>query len=101
MSTAPEAPAGGVTSAGGATSAGGTGERFMSCWSCRLLSGGGLLLSAAYVFSAARRSQIGGVASIGMMTQISFALCLASLGIVIIVDPVQKKNLKSALKQDG
>ncbi|KAI9539781.1 hypothetical protein NQZ68_001713 [Dissostichus eleginoides] len=90
MSTAPEAPAGGVTSAGGA------GERFQSCWSCRLLSGGGLLLSAAYVFSAARRLPIHGVPSIGMMTQITFAVCLASLGVVIIADPVQKKDLKSA-----
>ncbi|KAK5883775.1 hypothetical protein CesoFtcFv8_020070 [Champsocephalus esox] len=85
MSTAPEAPAG-VTPAGGAS------ERFQSCWSCRLLSGGGLFLSAAYVFSATRRLPIGGVASIGMKT---FAAFLASLGVVIIVDPVPKKDPKS------
>ncbi|KAK5855208.1 hypothetical protein PBY51_005335 [Eleginops maclovinus] len=94
MSTAPEAPAGRVAAP---PAAGGVGQKFQSCWSCRLLSGGALFLSAGYVFSAARTTlQKRGVSSIGIVAQITFAACLASWGVVIITDPVGKSHLKNS-----
>ncbi|KAI3358503.1 hypothetical protein L3Q82_014922, partial [Scortum barcoo] len=61
--TAPEAAPGAAAAAVAAVAAvaadapavSQSGQAFRSCWSCRVLSGGGLLLSAAYVFSAARK----------------------------------------------
>lgn len=45
-----------------------------SCWSCRLLSGGALVLSGAYVFNAARKvMRRGGPTSMGTVAQITFA----------------------------
>lgn len=70
MSTAPEAPAG---PAGAALST--PSQKFMGCWSCRLTSGGGLILSGAYVLHAARRvMRQGGPTSMGTAAQITFAL---------------------------
>lgn len=47
-----------------------------SCWSCRLISGGGLMLSGAYVFNAARKIMRTGVLMTpGLVAQITFAGC--------------------------
>lgn len=47
---------------------------FGGCWSCRLLTGTGLMLSAGYVFSGARNTmKRGGPTTIGTVFQIVFA----------------------------
>lgn len=49
-------------------------QRLQNCWSCRVVSGGGLILSGAYVFHAARRvMKQGGMTSMGTVAQITFA----------------------------
>lgn len=70
MSTAPEAPTGG--GAGAPVSK--LDQMFKTCWSCRLVSGGGLILSGAYVFNAAQKvMRKGGATSLGTVAQITFA----------------------------
>lgn len=64
-----------------------------SCWSCRLLSGGGLILSGAYVFNAARNvMRKGGHTSMGVVAQVTFGASLAAWGLVILTDPVGKSH---------
>ncbi|XP_030578872.1 distal membrane-arm assembly complex protein 1-like [Archocentrus centrarchus] len=71
-------------------------QTFKSCWSCRLISGGGLILSGAYVFNAARKvMRQGGPTSMGTVAQITFAASLAAWGAVIITDPVGKAQRKT------
>uniref|UniRef100_A0A672K498 Distal membrane-arm assembly complex protein 1-like domain-containing protein n=1 Tax=Sinocyclocheilus grahami TaxID=75366 RepID=A0A672K498_SINGR len=66
---------------------------FGDCWSCRVLSGGGLLVSGGYVGMHARRViRLGGPASMGTAVQIMFAAGLAAWGMVVIFDPVGKKT---------
>lgn len=68
-------------------------KMFENCWGCRVVCGGGLLLSGAYVFSAARRVLSRGAAvSAGTVAQLTFAACLASWGAVILIDPVGKSH---------
>lgn len=68
-STAPEAPTRDADSLRSKSS-----QFLKNCWSCRVLSGGGLVLSGAYVFSAARRvMQRGGPTTVGAVAQITFA----------------------------
>ncbi|KAK9526962.1 hypothetical protein VZT92_015632 [Zoarces viviparus] len=91
MSTAPEAPTGGADAPVSKAS-----QLFKGCWSCRVISGGGLVLSAAYVYLAARRvMRLGGPTSMGTVAQITFAACLAAWGVVIIADPVGKAQRKT------
>ncbi|XP_007547596.1 PREDICTED: transmembrane protein 261 [Poecilia mexicana] len=86
MSTAPESTAAPSKSL----------QAFKDCWGCRAISGGGLILSAAYVFNAARRiMKQGAPTSMGTVAQITFAACLASWGVVIITDPVGKSHRKT------
>ncbi|XP_029370584.1 distal membrane-arm assembly complex protein 1 [Echeneis naucrates] len=86
MPAAPEAPTGGADSSVAKPS-----PLFKGCWSCRLISGGGLILSGAYVFMAARKTmRLGGPTSMGTVAQITFAASLAAWGIVVIADPVGK-----------
>ncbi|KAJ8266409.1 hypothetical protein GJAV_G00130110 [Gymnothorax javanicus] len=62
---------------------------FGDCWGCRILSGGGLLAAAGYVFQAARGTmRLGGPTSMGTVAQIAFAASLAAWGVVVIADPV-------------
>lgn len=70
MSAAPEAP----TAGGGEAAAEKPGQLMKNCWSCRVISGGGLVLSGAYVFQAARKVMArGGPTSMGTVAQITFA----------------------------
>lgn len=49
-------------------------QLFKNCWSCRVLSGGGLVLAGAYVYFAARKvMRQGATTSIGTVAQIAFA----------------------------
>ncbi|XP_034400861.1 distal membrane-arm assembly complex protein 1 [Cyclopterus lumpus] len=90
MSTAPEAPA------AGGDAPGSNSQKFRSCWSCRVISGGGLILSGAYVYNAARKvMRQGGPTSMGTVAQITFAACLAAWGLVILADPVGKSQKKT------
>ncbi|KAL6099926.1 dmac1 [Pungitius sinensis] len=69
-----------------------TNQMFKTCWSCRMLSGGGLILSGGYVYSIARRvMRQGGPTSMGTVAQITFAACLAAWGVVIVTDPVGRE----------
>lgn len=69
MSTAPEVPTGEHDAPGSKA-----GQTFKSCWSCRIISGGGLVLAGAYVFQAARKVlRRGGPTSMGTVAQITFA----------------------------
>ncbi|XP_076611109.1 distal membrane-arm assembly complex protein 1-like [Chaetodon auriga] len=91
MSAAPEAPSGGADAPVSKAS-----QMFKSCWSCRVISGGGLILSAAYVFNAARKAmRQGGPTSMGTVAQITFAASLAAWGMVVIADPVGKAQKKT------
>ncbi|XP_041665435.1 distal membrane-arm assembly complex protein 1 [Cheilinus undulatus] len=91
MSATPEAQTG---AAGAPVSK--PGQMFKSCWSCRIISGGGLILAGAYVFNAARRVlRQGGPTSMGTVAQITFAAGLAAWGIVVVADPVGKAQRKS------
>ncbi|KAK2871115.1 hypothetical protein QQF64_002258 [Cirrhinus molitorella] len=66
---------------------------FGDCWSCRILSGGGLLASGGYVGMQAQRvMRLGGPASMGTVAQLMFAAGLAAWGLVVIFDPVGKKT---------
>ncbi|XP_067289683.1 distal membrane-arm assembly complex protein 1 [Pseudorasbora parva] len=68
---------------------------FENCWSCRILSGGGLLASGGYVFMQARKvMHVGGPTSMGTVAQIVFAAGLAAWGVVVITDPVGKSSRK-------
>uniref|UniRef100_A0AAY5EXH9 Distal membrane-arm assembly complex protein 1-like domain-containing protein n=1 Tax=Electrophorus electricus TaxID=8005 RepID=A0AAY5EXH9_ELEEL len=69
---------------------------FGDCWSCRVLSGSGLIASAGYVWLAARkRMRQGGVTSMGTVAQLTFAAGLAAWGVVVMADPVGKATKKT------
>lgn len=71
-------------------------QLFGNCWSCRLLSGGGLFAAGGYVFMQARNvMRLGGPTSMGTIAQIVFAAGLASWGIVVLTDPVGKATRKT------
>ncbi|KAM3597052.1 uncharacterized protein V6R79_025409 [Siganus canaliculatus] len=94
MSTAPEAPA--ALAGGVETPVSKPNQVFKSCWSCRILSGGGLILAGAYVYNAARKvMRLGGPTSMGTVAQITFAASLAAWGVVVIADPVGKAQRKT------
>lgn len=92
MATPPEQ----VSTASPAPVSPGSSQLFGNCWSCRLVSGGGLLCSALYVFLAARKvMKQGGPTSVGTVAQITFAASLAAWGMVVIADPVGKAQRKT------
>ncbi|XP_069750173.1 distal membrane-arm assembly complex protein 1-like [Narcine bancroftii] len=68
---------------------------FGDCWGCRLVCGGGLVGAGGYVYASARKvMQKGAVPGMGTISQMVFALGLVSLGLVIMVDPVNKCHPK-------
>ncbi|XP_029919303.1 distal membrane-arm assembly complex protein 1 [Myripristis murdjan] len=96
MSAAPGPAAASPAAGGGDAPVSTAGESFKKCWSCRALSGGGLLLAAAYVYSGARRTmRYGGPTTMGTVAQITFAASLAAFGLVVITDPVGKSQRKT------
>lgn len=76
MSTMPEVPTGGQNAPP---------SLFKSCWSCRVISGGGLILAGAYVFNAARKvMRQGGPTSMGTVAQITFAASKCSTTLTLV-----------------
>ncbi|KAG9352009.1 hypothetical protein JZ751_023260 [Albula glossodonta] len=68
---------------------------FGGCWGCRILAGSGLIVSAGYVYDAARRvMRRGGPTTFGTCVQLTFAVSLACWGLVVLADPVGKAKKK-------
>ncbi|XP_059497457.1 distal membrane-arm assembly complex protein 1 [Stegostoma tigrinum] len=69
---------------------------FRNCWGCRLVCGLGLLGAGGYVFASARSvlRRTASAPSFGTVAQMVFALGLASWGVVVLVNPEQKSQLK-------
>ncbi|XP_061738804.1 distal membrane-arm assembly complex protein 1 [Nerophis ophidion] len=64
---------------------------FKKCLSCRIISGGGLILAGFYVHNAARRVVGPNMPTpLGTVLQITFAACLAGWGVIVMVHPVGK-----------
>ncbi|XP_004373602.1 distal membrane-arm assembly complex protein 1 [Trichechus manatus latirostris] len=67
------------------------GQRFNSCWSCRVLSGSGLIGAGLYVCSAARRRmKLGYTPNPGSATQMVVGVSIAAWGLIILADPKRK-----------
>ncbi|KAM4754344.1 distal membrane-arm assembly complex protein 1 [Cyanocitta cristata] len=59
------------------------------CWSCRLLSGAGLLMAAIWIYQGPRSIMRKGVPpSMGALAQIIFAAGVGAWGIIILADPM-------------
>ncbi|XP_065510182.1 distal membrane-arm assembly complex protein 1 [Caloenas nicobarica] len=68
---------------------------FGGCWSCRVLSGAGLLGAALWIYRGPRRSMKRGVPpSMAAIAQITLAVGVGAWGVVILVDPVGKQLRK-------
>ncbi|XP_042542943.1 distal membrane-arm assembly complex protein 1 isoform X1 [Dipodomys spectabilis] len=64
---------------------------FNTCWSCRLISGSGLLAAGSYVYLLARRPMKMGLApGPGPVMQMVIGISIACWGVVILVDPKGK-----------
>lgn len=88
-------PSGQTSASPSATQSPSLARKFGDCWGCRILSGSGLLISAGYVFFAARRGmRQAGPTSVGTVFQIAFAASLAAWAVVVIADPVGKAKGK-------
>ncbi|RMB90474.1 hypothetical protein DUI87_33075 [Hirundo rustica rustica] len=66
---------------------------FGGCWSCRLLSGAGLMMAAVWVYQGPRSAMKKGIPpSMGAIAQMCFAAGLGAWGIVILADPVGRRQ---------
>ncbi|KAM8804316.1 distal membrane-arm assembly complex protein 1 [Rhynchonycteris naso] len=64
---------------------------FNNCWSCRVLSGSGLIGAGGYVYWVARKPmKLGYPPSPGTVTQMVIGISIACWGIVILADPKGK-----------
>ncbi|XP_062064248.1 distal membrane-arm assembly complex protein 1 [Lepus europaeus] len=62
-----------------------------NCWSCRVLSGSGLIGAGLYVYWVARRPmKLGYAPGPGTITQMVIGISIASWGIVVLTDPKGK-----------
>ncbi|XP_023421812.2 distal membrane-arm assembly complex protein 1 [Cavia porcellus] len=62
-----------------------------SCWSCRLLSGFGLIGAGAYVYLVARRPlKLGYAPGPGTIAKMTIGICIGCWGIIILTDPKGK-----------
>uniref|UniRef100_A0A8C3QRX8 Distal membrane-arm assembly complex protein 1-like domain-containing protein n=1 Tax=Cyanoderma ruficeps TaxID=181631 RepID=A0A8C3QRX8_9PASS len=62
---------------------------FGGCWSCRFLSGAGLLMAAVWVYQGPRNTMKKGIPpSMGAIAQ----MCLGAWAIVILADPVGRRH---------
>ncbi|XP_077180717.1 distal membrane-arm assembly complex protein 1 [Paroedura picta] len=73
---------------------------FGSCWSCRVLSGMGLIGSGIYVYLGPRRIIKQGTSpTFWHISQLAFAVGLLSWGLVVITDPVGKQIQKDKIRK--
>ncbi|XP_045696709.1 distal membrane-arm assembly complex protein 1 isoform X2 [Phyllostomus hastatus] len=64
---------------------------FNNCWSCRVLSGSGLIGAGGYVYWVARKPlKLGYAPSPGTITQMVIGISIACWGVVILSDPKGK-----------
>ncbi|XP_039079136.1 distal membrane-arm assembly complex protein 1 [Hyaena hyaena] len=64
---------------------------FNNCWSCRVLSGSGLIGAGAYVYWVARKPmKLGYAPSPGTVTQMVIGISIACWGVIILSDPKGK-----------
>ncbi|XP_004600399.2 distal membrane-arm assembly complex protein 1 [Sorex araneus] len=64
---------------------------FRNCWSCRLLSGVGLIGAGGYVYWVARKPmKMGYAPSPGTIAQMVVGISIACWGVVILTDPKGK-----------
>ncbi|XP_078724232.1 distal membrane-arm assembly complex protein 1 [Lampetra fluviatilis] len=62
-----------------------------NCFACRIVSGTGLVAAGAYVYLIGRRTaKCSPVVGFGSITQLAFGCGLFAMGVVILVDPVDK-----------
>ncbi|XP_010629300.2 distal membrane-arm assembly complex protein 1 [Fukomys damarensis] len=64
---------------------------FKNCWSCRLMSGSGLIAAGAYVYLVSRRPlKLGFAPGPGTLAKMTFGISIACWGVVILIDPKGK-----------
>ncbi|CAI9158909.1 unnamed protein product [Rangifer tarandus platyrhynchus] len=64
---------------------------FNNCWSCRVLSGSGLIGAGGYVYWMARKPmKLGYPPGPGTIAQMIFGISIACWGVVILSDPKGK-----------
>ncbi|XP_027471419.1 distal membrane-arm assembly complex protein 1 [Zalophus californianus] len=64
---------------------------FNNCWSCRVLSGAGLIGAGGYVYWVARKPmKLGYPPGPGTITQMVIGISIACWGVVILSDPKGK-----------
>ncbi|XP_024414131.1 distal membrane-arm assembly complex protein 1 [Desmodus rotundus] len=64
---------------------------FSNCWSCRVLSGSGLIGAGGYVYWVARKPlKLGYAPSPGTITQMVIGISIACWGVIILSDPKGK-----------
>ncbi|XP_058421772.1 distal membrane-arm assembly complex protein 1 [Diceros bicornis minor] len=64
---------------------------FNNCWSCRVLSGSGLIGAGGYVYWVARKPmKLGYPPTPGTITQMVIGISIACWGVVILSDPKGK-----------
>ncbi|XP_006730656.1 distal membrane-arm assembly complex protein 1 [Leptonychotes weddellii] len=67
------------------------GPLFNNCWSCRVLSGAGLIGAGGYVYWVARKPvKLGYPPGPGTITQMVIGISIACWGVVILSDPKGK-----------
>ncbi|XP_040091993.1 distal membrane-arm assembly complex protein 1-like isoform X2 [Oryx dammah] len=67
------------------------GPLFNNCWSCRVLSGSGLIGAGGYVYWTARKPmKLGYPPGPGTIAQMIFGISIACWGVVILADPKGK-----------
>ncbi|XP_053824074.1 distal membrane-arm assembly complex protein 1 [Vidua chalybeata] len=68
-------------------------EELGGCWSCRLLSGAGLLMAAVWLYQGPRSAMRNGIPpSTSAIAQITLAAALGAWAIVVLADPVGRRR---------
>ncbi|KAM6182707.1 distal membrane-arm assembly complex protein 1 [Erethizon dorsatum] len=64
---------------------------FKNCWSCRLLSGTGLVGAGTYVYLVARRPmKLGYAPGPGTIAKMTIGICIGCWGVIVLTDPKGK-----------
>ncbi|XP_015686002.1 distal membrane-arm assembly complex protein 1 [Protobothrops mucrosquamatus] len=83
-------PGGGVVA--GSSPAASKKSAFWSCFSCRMLTGGGLLASGVWVYMGVRRSlRQRRPGTVFDVFRLAFAIGLSTWAVIVILDPIQPK----------